>query len=316
VEKMVWKKLGRTFCLPESGGGSSTHLQGPVAIALHDRVRVYLAARHGNGKSYPAFVDVALDDPTLVIDVHDQAIMSHGPRGTFDDDGIMPACALRVEQEIWLYYSGWNRRVTVPYHNTKGLAKSVDEGATFTRAFDGPLLDRTPFEPWMAVTPWVLRCGSLWKVWYVSGLSWVEIGGRVEPVYGIKYGESADGINWKRSGDLVIPQRHAEEAIARPSVIEVGGVYHMWYCYRDSVDFRDGAGSYRIGYSFSPNGRDWQRADHLAGIDCSAQGWDSKMLCYPYVLQSRGRFYLFYNGNSFGQTGFGCAVWQGDMPSP
>lgn len=313
---MVWKKLGRVFCLPASGDGSSTHLQGPVVIALHDRLRVYLAARQSNGRSYPAFVDVSLDDPTVVIDVQLEAVMSQGAPGAFDDDGIMPACALKVEEQIWLYYSGWNRRVTVPYHNTTGLAKSVDGGRTFVRAFDGPILERTPLEPWMAVTPWVLRSSSLWRIWYVSGLGWIEIEGRQEPVYGIKYGESVDGICWKRPGDLVIPQRHSGEAIARPCVIEIGNAYHMWYCYRDSIDFRDGAGSYRIGYSFSRDGREWQRADHLAGIDCSVEGWDSTMLCYPYVLKSQGQIYLFYNGNSFGQTGFGCAVWQGELPSP
>lgn len=313
---MAWKKLGRIFCLTASDSRSSTHLQGPVVIALKDRIRVYLSARRSDGKSYPSFVDVALDNPTAVIGIQEQAVLSHGPRGTFDDDGIMPACALQVEQDIWLYYSGWNRRVTVPYHNTTGLAKSVDGGRTFTRLFDGPILDRTPLEPFMAVTPWVLRSGPLWKVWYVSGLGWIDVAGRLEPVYGIKYGESADGINWRRAGNLVIPQRHAGEAIARPSVIEANGAYHMWYCYRDSIDFRDGEGSYRIGYSFSADGHRWERADHCAGIEPSTEGWDSAMVCYPYILQSAGQMYLFYNGNSFGQTGFGCAVWQGALPRP
>ncbi len=313
---MAWKKLGRTFCLPASDARPRTHVQGPVAIALTDRVRVYLAARDSNGRSYPLFVDVSLEDPTRVLQVHDQAIIPYGHIGMFDDDGIMPACAMSVEDEIWLYYSGWNQRVTIPYHNTTGLAKSFDGGITFVRAFDGPILDRTHLEPWMSVTPWVIRSHSLWRIWYVSGLRWVQIDGRLEPVYGIKYGESDDGIHWRRPGDLVIPQRHPNEAIARPTVIEVGGAYHMWYCFRDSVDFRDGAGSYRIGYAFSPNGREWQRADHLAGIDRSAEGWDSTMLCYPYLLGTQNRIYLFYNGNGFGQTGFGCAVWEGELPSP
>lgn len=312
---MAWEKLGLVFRLP-ANVYSQTHLQGPVAIELRDRIRVYVAGRQSDGKSYPTFVDVALNDPTSVIGFHESAVIPHGPLGTFDEDGIMPACALEVGQQIWLYYSGWNRRVTIPYHNTTGLAKSLDGGGAFTRSFDGPILDRTPLEPFMAVTPWVLRRESVWKVWYVSGLSWIEVAGRLEPVYGIKYGESSDGINWRRSGDLVIPQRHTGEAIARPCVIEADGAYHMWYCYRDSIDFRNGRGSYRIGYSFSADGYIWQRADHLSGIEASSKGWDSAMLCYPYVLQRQGRLYLFYNGNGFGQTGFGCAVWQGALPRP
>jgi len=312
---MAWEKLGLIFNLP-ADAHSYTHLQGPVAIELRDRIRIYIACRRSDGRSYPTFVDVELSDPTSVIGFHEEPIMPYGPRGTFDDDGIMPACVLEVGQQTWLYYSGWNRRVTIPYHNATGLAKSIDGGAAFTRSFDGPILDRTPFEPFMAVTPCVLRRESIWKVWYVSGLSWIDVAGRLEPVYGVKYGESSDGINWKRSGELTIPQRHAREAIARPCVIEADGVYHMWYCYRDSVDFRDGRGSYRIGYSFSPDGYIWQRADHRSGIATSVEGWDSTMLCYPYVLQSQGRLFLFYNGNGFGQTGFGCAIWRGALPCP
>jgi hypothetical protein len=312
---MAWKKLGRVLHLPPDINRSSAHLQGPVAIALRDRIRIYFAARARDGKSYPAFADVTLDDPTVVIDVHDSPILPPGQLGYFDDDGIMPACAIEVDRAIWLYYSGWNRRVTVPYHNTTGLAKSIDGGTTFVRLFDGPILERTALEPFMAVTPWIMRSGPLWRIWYVSGLGWLDVAGRLEPVYGIKYGESVDGILWARPGKLVIPQRHAGEAIARPSVIEVDGVQHMWYCYRDSIDFRDGKGSYRIGYACSSDGREWRRADHLAGINYSTEGWDSTMICYPYVLQNQGKLYLFYNGNSFGQTGFGCAVWQGVLPS-
>jgi hypothetical protein len=32
------------------------------------------------------------------------------------------------------------------------------------------------------------------------------------------------------------------------------------------------------------------------------------MQCYPYVIEINGSFYMFYNGNSFGQSGIGLAV--------
>jgi len=166
----------------------------------------------------------------------------------------------------------------------------------------------------MAVTPWVMREENIWRMWYVSGLSWPKVGDSLEPVYAIKYADSNDGINWRRSNLLAIPQRHAMEAMARPTVNRRGDKYHMWFCYRDSVDFRDGKGSYRIGYAQSMDGIKWQRNDQLAGIEPSAAGWDSKMLCYPYVIDVDGELVMFHNGNSFGQTGIGCAVWEGPLP--
>ena len=44
------------------------------------------------------------------------------------------------------------------------------------------------------------------------------------------------------------------------------------------------------------------------GITRSNEGWDSIMMCYPYLYQHRGRKYLLYNGNGFGESGFGYAV--------
>ncbi len=311
---MAWKKMGRIASLELSDLRATTHMQGPVAVVLGDAIRIYFSARGSTGKSYPAYVDVDKSDPGRVIRLHEQPVMSFGHLGTFDDDGIMPACAAFVGEALRLYYSGWNRRTTIPYHNTTGVATSYDNGNTFQRNFDGPILDRTPDEPYMAVTPWVMQEGNIWRMWYVSGVGWPNIGGSLEPVYVIKYADSCDGIHWRRPNVLSVPQRHALEAIARPTVVCRDGIYHMWFCYRDSVDFRDGEGSYRIGYAQSIDGYAWQRCDQMSGIEVSRSGWDSTMLCYPYVIEADGVLVMFYNGNSFGQTGIGYAVWEGALP--
>jgi hypothetical protein len=81
----------------------------------------------------------------------------------------------------------------------------------------------------------------------------------------------------------------------------------MLFCYRAITDFRDGAGSYRIGYAWSTNLKDWMRADDEAGIEPSPAGWDSTMMAYPYVVKVGDRTLLFYNGNGFGRTGIGYA---------
>jgi hypothetical protein len=311
---MAWEKLGLIHCLPESENRSTTHMQGPVALEMDGIIRIYYAARNKNGKSYPSYIDVDAANPLELINVHDEPIMHHGPVGAFDDEGNMPACAIRIDDEIWMYYSGWNRRVTVPYHNTTGIGVSLDGGSYFDRKFDGPVLERTPIEAYMAVTPYVIRDKTLWKMWYVSGLGWQEVEGKQEPVYVIKYASSVDGINWMRSGDIVIPQKDPLEAMARPTVLQRNSLYHMWFSYRSSHDFRDGEGSYRVGYARSLDGVKWKREDSLAGVDVSPDGWDSRMVCYPYVLEVSDRLLMFYNGNSFGQSGIGCAVWNGPLP--
>ena len=45
-----------------------------------------------------------------------------------------------------------------------------------------------------------------------------------------------------------------------------------------------------------------------AGLDRSANGWDSVMLTYTSLLRVSGKMLCFYNGNGFGRAGFGYAV--------
>lgn len=234
--------------------------------------------------------------------------MNLGIRGMFDDEGMMPGDTVRNGNALWMYYTGWNQGVTVPYRNSIGLAVSDDDGKTFRRMFTGPVLDRIPREPLMAVTPFIIREGDLWRMWYVSGTQWVEVGEKLEPVYAIRYADSRDGIRWERPGGICVEQRHEREAHAHPTVLKLEDGYHMWFSYRDSEDYRDGAGAYRIGYAHSLDGIAWTRDDDQAGIAPSDQGWDSTMMCYPYVIEVDGKVYMFYNGNSFGKTGIGYAV--------
>ena len=36
------------------------------------------------------------------------------------------------------------------------------------------------------------------------------------------------------------------------------------------------------------------------------------MMAYPYVYEHKGRKYMVYNGNGFGEAGFGYAVLEED----
>ncbi|MFP3553214.1 hypothetical protein SB861_21230 [Paraburkholderia sp. SIMBA_049] len=303
-----WIRKGRVFDptdYPEWGG---THAQVPTPLLYDDKIRIFYADRFADGRSYTTYLDLDRNDPGKILYFHKKPILPFGAPGTFDDDGMMPSYALRRDGQVYLYYSGWNRGVTVPYRNSVGIAVSDDDGATFRRLYEGPVLERCPAEPYIAVTPTIIREGPLWRMWYISGVRWVDVDGKYEPVYVIKYACSKDGINWDRPNHLCIVPTHDTEAFSHPTVIKDGDKYRMWYCYRNSHDYRDGAGAYRIGYAESFDGLDWARMDDALGLPLSAHGWDSTMTCYPFVMSIDGRIVMFYNGNGFGRSGFGYAI--------
>ena len=123
-------------------------------------------------------------------------------------------------------------------------------------------------------------------MWHVSGVKWTLENGLPKHHYHVKYAESADGVQWKRTGVVCIDFASADEyAIGRPHVLkDSDGVYRMWYSYRGD--------RYRIGYAESADGIAWDRKDDLAGIERSPAGWDADMIEYPMVFDTAGRRYM------------------------
>lgn len=302
---MKWQKQGLVFSPP--GGWMQSHAQVPTPLVCDGFIRVYFSSRPEPGLSLTAFVDLDADDPAKILYVNPAPILELGKRGTFDEHGIMPSCAVRTPSVILLYYSGWSRAVSVPYINSTGLAISEDGGRTFRKMGEGPILGQNLHDPYSATSPMVLRERAVWHMWYGSGSGWIKIDGKYEHTYGIRHARSSDGVTWNPDSQMTIEPKSKHEAITRPYVIRGADGYQMWFCYRDSRNFRGGIGSYRIGYAWSTDLENWERKDGEAGISTSATGWDSEMIAYPAVVKVDKETLLFYNGNDFGAGGFGYA---------
>ncbi len=307
---MRWRKNGLIFNATGQHEWMSHHASMPTADRIDaETLRIYFGPRTSKGKTVTTFLDVSANDPTKVLYVHDRPILESGRLGAFDDSGAMPSMVVDHGGLKYLYYIGWNEGVTVPYRNSIGLAISRDGGVTFERAFEGPVVDRTRLEPFFCATPFVMVDNGVWKMWYASSTGYLPVDGRIEPVYQVKYAESADGIEWKRNNTICLDYKFAGEANARPTVVKEGDLFRMWYCARGSVNYRsDKQQSYRIGYAESTNGVDWTRMDDLVGIDRSETGWDSLMMAYPFVYEHGGQKHMLYCGDGFGETGFGVAT--------
>ena len=184
---------------------------------------------------------------------------------------------------------------------------SRDHGVTFERFGKGPILTRTPKEPFIQNSPSVLRIGDTYHMWYSTGTAWIAQGNSNESIYVVVHATSQDGVEWTRDGVPCLETKVEFECQTSPSVIRIGERYHMWFCYRCGVDFRNAQRGYRIGYAWSDDLQHWHRNDALGELPPSQDGWDSEMVCYPFVTALDGRTLMFYSGNYFGRDGFGYA---------
>lgn len=304
---MKWNKKSLIFNVQGQNGWMNSHAQVPTVLVKERILRVYFSSRPQKDISLTTYLDLDIDDPSRILYLHEKPLLELGEKGMFDEFGVMPSDVFENGDKIFLYYGGWHRDISIPYNVTTGLAVSVDGGSSFQKYGKGPILGRSLWDPYSATAPCILKEADGWHMWYCAGLDWMEVHGKLEHTYTIKYANSRDGIGWSPSKDPVILQTNPYEAVTRPSVIKIENTYHMWFCYRGSEDFRGGRNSYRMGYASSSDKVNWQRDDSKAGIDVSTSGWDSKMIAYPYVVKVGNKFLMFYNGNGFGQTGFGYA---------
>ena len=315
---MKWKKRGKIFdptehILPNQ---CKEFAQSPQALVFDDFVRIYFSTRKKdpeNGKylSHVAFVDFGknLKD---VIRVSEKTVIELGGLGCFDEHGIFPINVLRHKNRVYAYTCGWNRRVSVSVDTSIGFATSDDNGLTFQKLGSGPILSSSLNEPFLVGDAFVKVYDDVFHMWYMFGTQWKQYSENSPPdrTYKIGHATSIDGIDWKKEdGRQIIPDKlNNNESMALPSVIKIDSRYHMFFCYRESSDFRKSSSrGYRIGYAYSDDLVNWTRDDDNVGLDTSDGSWDSDMLCYPHVFKCDDRIYMLYNGNEFGRYGFGIA---------
>ena len=299
---MKWLKKGLVIEPTGKLDWMVTHASIPFAENIEGNLyRVYFAGRDNRNRSQIGYIEVNINEPQKILYITEKPVLRFGSLGAFDDNGVMPSWIIRHDDTKYLYYTGWNQGVTVPFYLQVGLATSRDAGKTFERISKAPILDRSSHDPYLSASPCILIGNGVWRAWYTSCVRWEMENGKPKHYYHIRYAESKDGINWEREGVVCIDFKSREEyAIARPCVLKENDVYKMWYSYRGK--------SYRIGYAESKDGVHWRRKDEEVGIDVSQSGWDSEMICYAFVFIHRDRKYMLYNGNNYGKTGFGYAI--------
>jgi hypothetical protein len=316
-KSMKWIKHGQIFNplehkLPDD---ACYFAQSPQTLICQDFVRIYFSTRSldSNGKflSRIAFVDMN-NDLTTIMKVSSNTVIPLGDLGCFDEHGIFPMNVLRVKDSIYGYTCGWSRRSSVSVETGIGLAISRDDGLTFQRIGPGPVLTSSLKEPCLVGDGFVKIIDGVFHMWYIFGTGWKQYSPQLDPdrTYKIGYAFSQDGINWSKSeGRQIISDRLGpNECQALPSVIDIDGKYHMFFCYRESYDFRQNSGrGYKIGHAWSNDLVHWVRDDQEPLLEGSSGEWDGEMQCYPHVFRHQEKVYLLYNGNEFGRYGFGLA---------
>lgn len=302
---MNTKDYGRIFIPQEYG---LQYAKSPQAIVFENFVRIYFSycvPDQGKLISRVGFVDYDKNF-TQILQIS-KNVISNGSLGCFDEHGIFPFSPFIDGKTIKAITSGWSRRQSVSVDTALGLAISKDEGRTFERVGRGPVLASEINEPYLIADGFVVkRTRNDYVMFYIYGINWGNYKESEQPerTYRIAVAESDNLLDWKRDGKQIISEKYEDEAQALPTVVCWQERWHMFFCYRHTVDFRnDSSKAYRIGYAYSNNLKSWVRDDEHISIPLHE--WCNEMQCYPNVFVMDDSLYLLYNGNHFGENGFG-----------
>ncbi|MDO9419801.1 MAG: hypothetical protein Q7T66_03975 [Herminiimonas sp.] len=302
-ESFQWEKTGVVF---EPNVPGFTHGSHPCAIHYKDDIFVVAFTCRDSARKSHVFLSYAtISNGQMCLTGTPKLAMPPGAPGCFDCDGAISVCLIKHNEKHYLYYVGWQNLPEGMWICDTGRATLDFVNLTLTKDFLGPVLGRDKHNPLFAAATAFHVDGDTWHTWYNSGIKWTKTEEGWSHHYGIHHAHSPDGIDWTCDPGMCLPfADEYEYAFGRPTVYYSENTYFMWFAHRATKNIK----TYRIGFASSQDGLKWDRNDAIAGIDVSPEGWDSEMICYPYVFEHLGQFYMLYNGNGYGKTGFGLAV--------
>ena len=299
---MSWEKKGLIFnAIDLSDWQKHTALQ-PTPVILEDRIRVFCGFRDGKGVSRVGYVDLDIENPEKVLGYSKKPILDLGQPGSFDDNGVVPCSVVKRNSKLYMYYAGYNLGLTVRFKAFSGLAISEDDGETFTRFQNNPVMERTNSEFLFRAIHSILKVDNHWKVWYGGGEKFIKGKEKTLPVYNIRYTESEDGVDFTQEGKVIIDIEDGMYRVGRPYVIKHEKFYQMFYGY-SSEDC-----PYRLTYARSEDGQNWKEDRGFVELNYGKGEFDEFMSAYPSVIYHNNKYYMFYNGNFYGREGFGLAI--------
>lgn len=302
---MKWQKLGAIWRASDklSWGTGGTLTPTPLHIG-NGLIRVYCGIRDNHGVARIGFFDIHESRPNKVLNYSNEPILDIGIPGAFDDNGMLLGDLIRVNGEIRMYYVGFQLATKAKFLAFGGLATSIDNGDTFKRFSEAPVIDRDSTSLFIRAIHGIIQMGTGdFQAWYSEGAGWEIINKNPFPQYSIATISSPDGLTFPQDkGSKVNIGKPGEYRIGRSRVFSFNENDHIL-----TFTYGKANGEYLSGYATSTDLKNWIRKEDW-GLYPGPDEFDSNHLAYPALIKtSDGTILCFYNGNDMGKGGIGVA---------
>lgn len=341
-----WIKRGIIFPLGFAGARSAKFVSSPSVIRLADgRLRAYIWVAddgppwmRGNQIIIAAESDPA--NPFEWTVLPGEPMVGRDTSRNIRDIGVGFPFVLPQDDGPWLmYYGSWggNWPLKQELLNRLGTAVSHDQGLSWQVVNEDTIPSGPPgsFDSGAIPSAAVIREGENdYRMWYTAAGRYLRFGAINQGILHIGAARSTDGIHWTKQDEPALLAREAETepyeaCLARPFVLKLDGVYHMWLGVYDKEPGAkpnppgsdsnalsaegakrtgSGHGSYRIEYARSTDGISWTRYADQPIMPLTPGGFDESSHTYVSVVDMGDQLWMFYTGDGLGATGVGLAT--------
>ena len=300
---MKWEKKGLlSNCTTIDLDWYKKNTMCPLPYKINENtIRLFLAFCDENNYGRLGYLDLDIENPANILAYSKTPILDVGELGSFDEHGILPASLIKENNDLYMFYTAYQKQISVPYSILSGLALSKDNGETFFRTSNAPILDRINGELHQRSAAEIMKKDGVYKIWYTANIGWIDNGIHTVPKYDIKFLQSDNLFKWDGTPIQSLALKDDEYGLTTPQVFFENGIYKMYYSVRSISK------GYRLGYAESEDGITFERMDEKMEIDVSEYGFDSEMICFGKIFKHGSRTYLFYCGNHYGVGGVGYA---------
>lgn len=246
-------------------------------------------------------------------------LFDRGAPGSFDASWCVLPCVHRFGDKWHLYYTGRNPELGAGLQGFSGigLATSTDL-RNWTRHSSEPVLRGDGFAQWPD-NKGIAGGGSLielsqpdgrilYRMYYTLATGTPNEDIIVDQAKQSVVAHSYDGIEWFDKRVVLQARADADYENAASIGLNVWPTASGWRAIYAGIGTR--FGYYSICEATSTDGLAWDRGEAGENLALAPQGdgWESKMVEYPNVIEENGRLRLFYCGNGYGTTGIGTAL--------
>jgi hypothetical protein len=298
---MKWENFGLLYKPESNFDWMSSHATLPTVLQTDaHNFKIFYSTRDISGRSHTTYVDLNFlkwRPGILLKNKRKLPCFSPGLMGHFDDSGVQVSSFARTGKVLYAYYLGWTRKVNVPFSAEIGIA-IVDDCYNFKRVQKLPIYKKSELEPLTFGYPTIFRRNNTNFMYYDGIDEWNE-NNLDDYKFDLRMAVMQKGT-WVYS-DKIVFDNNNYKSITRPSFIKLQNELIMIYSCNTY-------GKYQLQAAYQSKSKKnlWIRKKNFI-FDSSSQEWDSEEQVFCNIFKYHKDYYMVYNGNNYGKTGFGIS---------